>query len=60
MIALGEIALANADQKTRKNVLWIGHGDPLLSDPSVGSVDRDRFLKWITNGARCDWGAGNR
>jgi len=47
MIALGEIALANADQKTRKNVIWIGHGDPLLSDPSVSIVDRDRFLKWI-------------
>jgi hypothetical protein len=42
-----EIALANADQKTCKNVIWIGHGDPPLSDPSVSIVDRDRFLKWI-------------
>ena len=47
MIALGEIALANADTKARKNVIWIGHGDPLLSDPDVSIVDRDRFLKWI-------------
>jgi VWFA-related protein len=47
MIALGEIALANADHNERKNVIWIGHGDPLLSDPSVSIIDRDRFLKWI-------------
>jgi hypothetical protein len=26
MIALGEIALANADHKVRKNVIWIGNG----------------------------------
>jgi VWFA-related protein len=47
MIALGEIALANADNKGRKNVIWIGHGDPLLSDSAMDIVDRERFLKWI-------------
>jgi len=47
MIALSEIALANADQKARKNVIWVGHGDRLLSDLSVSILDRDRFLKWI-------------
>jgi VWFA-related protein len=47
MIALGEIALANADNKARKNVIWIGHGDPLLSDSAMDIVDRERFLKWI-------------
>ena len=46
-IALSEIALSNGDKNVRKNVIWIGHGDELLSDLSVSIGDRERFLKWI-------------
>ena len=47
LMALDQIALANAELKTRKNVIWIGHGIHILSDNSVSGSDRDRFRSWV-------------
>jgi VWFA-related protein len=47
LLALDEIALASADRHTRKNVIWIGSGFPILSSYDVALVDRERFLSYI-------------
>lgn len=39
MIALGEIVLANADNKARKNVIWIEHGDGHCRPRAFSKVD---------------------
>lgn len=47
LMALDEVALANADQKGRKNILWIGNGIPILSDVTISGDDRAKFEKWV-------------
>ncbi|HME13090.1 MAG TPA: VWA domain-containing protein [Candidatus Acidoferrum sp.] len=47
LLALDEIALSSADRQTRKNVIWIGTGFPVLSVYNVDLADRDRFLGYI-------------
>jgi VWFA-related protein len=47
LIALDEIALANAVQKTRKNVIWIGNGVPILSNTYVSGRDSEKFRNWV-------------
>ena len=47
LLALDEIALASGDRHTRKNVIWIGSGFPILSSYDIALVDRERFLSYI-------------
>jgi VWFA-related protein len=47
LLALDEIALSTADRQTRKNIIWIGTGFPILSAYDVDLVDRDRFLSYV-------------
>ena len=47
LIALDEIALANAVQKARKNVIWIGNGIPILSNTYVSGRDSEKFKNWV-------------
>ena len=47
LLALDEIALSSSDRQTRKNVVWIGTGFPVLSAYNVNLGDRDRFLSYI-------------
>jgi VWFA-related protein len=47
LLALDEIALSSADRQTRKNVIWIGTGFPILSAYNVDLSDRDRFLSYV-------------
>jgi len=47
LMALGEIALANAEQKGRKNVIWIGNGIPILSGAYISREDRTKFDNWV-------------
>ncbi|HEY1423071.1 MAG TPA: VWA domain-containing protein [Candidatus Acidoferrum sp.] len=47
LMALDEIALSNADQKGRKNVIWVGNGIPILSDANISGFDRSRFQNWV-------------
>jgi VWFA-related protein len=47
LMALGEIALANAEQKGRKNVIWIGNGIPILSGAYISLEDRKNFDNWL-------------
>jgi VWFA-related protein len=47
LMALGEIALANAEQKGRKNVIWIGNGIPILSGSYISQEDRTKFDNWV-------------
>jgi VWFA-related protein len=47
LLALDEIALSSADRQTRKNVIWIGTGFPILSAYNVDLADRDRFLSYV-------------
>ena len=51
LMALGEIALANAEQKGRKNVIWIGNGIPILSGAYISREDRTKFDNWVHNTA---------
>jgi len=47
LLALDEIALSTAEQKTRKNVIWIGNGMPILSASGVSLGDSERFKNWV-------------
>jgi VWFA-related protein len=47
LLALDEIALSTAEQKTRKNVIWIGNGIPILSASGVSLGDSERFKNWV-------------
>ncbi len=47
LMALGEIALANAEQKGRKNVIWIGNGIPVLSGQYISREDHANFDNWL-------------
>jgi VWFA-related protein len=47
LLALDEIALSSADRQSRKNIIWIGSGFPILSGSNVDLVDRDRFLSYV-------------
>jgi len=47
LLALDEIALSSADRQTRKNVVWVGTGFPVLSSFNVALIDRDRFLSYV-------------
>jgi VWFA-related protein len=47
LIALDEIALANAEQKGRKNVIWIGNGIPVLSNANISMDDSAKFRSWV-------------
>lgn len=47
LMALDEIALANANQKGRKNILWIGNAMTILSDTHVGHDDSVNFKNWV-------------
>lgn len=47
LMALGEIALANAEQKGRKNVIWIGNGIPILSGSYISREDHAKFDTWL-------------
>jgi VWFA-related protein len=47
LLALDEIALSSADRESRKNVIWVGTGFPILSAYDVPLVDRERFLTYV-------------
>jgi VWFA-related protein len=47
LMALDEIALANADRKGRKNVIWIGNGIPILSGTYISREDHEKFDTWL-------------
>jgi len=47
LMALDEIALANAAQKGRKNVIWIGNAMTILSDTHISAVDNAKFKNWV-------------
>jgi VWFA-related protein len=47
LMALGEIALGNAEQKGRKNVIWIGNGIPILSGAYISREERTKFDNWV-------------
>jgi VWFA-related protein len=47
LMALDEIALANAEQKGRKNVIWIGNGIPILSGSYISREDHAKFDTWL-------------
>ncbi len=47
LLALDEIALSSADRASRKNVIWVGTGFPILSAYNVPLVDRERFLSYV-------------
>jgi VWFA-related protein len=47
LLALDEIALSSADRESRKNVIWVGTGFPILSSYDVPLVDRERFLSYV-------------
>jgi len=47
LLALDEIALSSADRQSRKNVVWVGTGFPILSSYNVPLVDRERFLSYV-------------
>jgi VWFA-related protein len=47
LLALDEIALSSANRQSRKNIIWIGSGFPILSSTNVQMVDRDRFLSYV-------------
>lgn len=47
LLALDEIVLSMADQKVRKNVIWIGNGIPILSANNASLGDYDRFTNWV-------------
>ncbi len=47
LLALDEIALSSADRQSRKNIIWIGSGFPILSGFNVDIVDRDRFVSYV-------------
>lgn len=46
-LALDEIALSSAEQKTRKNVIWVGNGIPILSMNAVTLIDKQRYQSWL-------------
>jgi VWFA-related protein len=47
LLALDEIALSTANRHTRKNIIWVGTGFPMLSAYQIDRVDRDNFLSYI-------------
>src|SRR5215813_550741 len=47
LMALDEITLANAAQKGRKNIVWIGNAMTVLSDTHVSGVDSAKFRNWV-------------
>ncbi len=47
LLALDEMALSSANQKGRKNIIWIGNGIPILSATGVDLSNRARFLDWV-------------
>jgi VWFA-related protein len=47
LMALDEIALANAERKGRKNVIWIGNGIPILSGTYISREDHEKFDTWL-------------
>jgi VWFA-related protein len=47
LLALDEIALSSAEQKARKNVIWVGNGIPILSANAVTLIDRQRYQSWL-------------
>jgi VWFA-related protein len=47
VLALDEITLSSADQKIRKNVIWVSNGIPTLSMNAVTLVDKQRYQSWL-------------
>jgi VWFA-related protein len=47
LMALGEIALANAEQNGRKNVIWVGNGIRVLSGAYISREDHAKFDNWL-------------
>ena len=47
LLALDEIALSSADRQSRKNIIWLGSGFPILSETTVDIADRQRFLSYV-------------
>lgn len=47
LLALDELALSSAHQKTRKNVIWVGNGIPILSSNTTNLADLARLREWV-------------
>jgi len=47
LLALDEIALSSAEQKARKNVIWVGNGIPILSYGAATLLDKTKYQAWL-------------
>jgi VWFA-related protein len=47
LLALDEIVLASGKDRTRKNLVWVGSGMPILSSYDVSFTDRERHFNWV-------------